>query len=286
MATLMENAQAIADGYNNYRDLIQQPENTDVVVPKGIIVISGLAFSFCKFRSIVLPETLTTIGNDAFSDSNFSNTSIPEGVTTIGRGAFQNCPFTSFTVPNGVTKIEANTFRGSKLVSINLPSNLYKFDTKPAGGRGGDAFNSCRDLESINIPDTCVFIAGSTFAGCDSLQTVHLPLSLHTLLDGAFYLCEALTTINIPASLTYLGDGIFMGCTALTNVTIENGFNCDGLNLSSSTLYSAETIVSWFNALYDRTGDTAYTLTIGSTNLAKLSAEQIAIATNKNWNLA
>jgi hypothetical protein len=44
--------------------------------------------------------------------------------------------------------------------------------------------------------------------------------------------------------------------------------------------------VSWLNALYDRTGLSAYKLTMGSTNLNKLTNEQKAIATNKNWTLA
>lgn len=34
------------------------------------------------------------------------------------------------------------------------------------------------------------------------------------------------------------------------------------------------------------TGQIAYTLTTDPTNFAKLTADQIAIATNKNWNLA
>jgi len=41
-----------------------------------------------------------------------------------------------------------------------------------------------------------------------------------------------------------------------------------------------------FTALADRTGQTAYTLTLGATNLKKLSDEQKAIATDKNWTLA
>lgn len=78
----------------------------------------------------------------------------------------------------------------------------------------------------------------------------------------------------------------FQGCTKLKNVTLENGFNANGLNLSVSAQYTAATIVSWINALYDRTGLTTYTLIIGSTNLAKLTTAQKAIATNKNWTLA
>ena len=77
-----------------------------------------------------------------------------------------------------------------------------------------------------------------------------------------------------------------MNCPSLINVTIESGFNCNNLVLSASTRYTAETIVSWLEALADRTGQTTFKLTIGATNLNKLTAEQKAIATNKNWTLA
>jgi hypothetical protein len=56
--------------------------------------------------------------------------------------------------------------------------------------------------------------------------------------------------------------------------------------VSSSTLFTIETLVAMLEALKDLTGQTAKTLTIGRTNLAKLTEEQIAIATNKNWTLA
>lgn len=72
----------------------------------------------------------------------------------------------------------------------------------------------------------------------------------------------------------------------LTNVTLGDGFNCNGLDLSPSTKYSVDTIVSMLIALADRTGQTAYTLKLGAKNLAKLSDEQKAIATDKNWTLA
>ena len=58
------------------------------------------------------------------------------------------------------------------------------------------------------------------------------------------------------------------------------------LRLNVSNNHTVDSMVAMFNSLKNLTGETAKTLTLGSTNLAKLTAEQKAIATNKNWTLA
>ena len=150
------------------------------------------------------------------------------------------------------------------------------------------SFDSCTYLETVKYEAGVTTLNNSLFRNCINLKEVELPNTLTTIQSRAFQSCSSLSTINFPNSLTSIpsGNHPFQSCTSLENVTIENGFNCNYLNLSSSTKYSVETMVSWFNALADRTGDTAYTFTIGATNLNKLTAEQKAIATNKNWTLA
>jgi hypothetical protein len=46
-----------------------------------------------------------------------------------------------------------------------------------------------------------------------------------------------------------------------------------------------ETLIQILNNLADRTGQTRYVLTLGAANLEKLTSEQKAIATSKNWTL-
>ena len=165
------------------------------------------------------------------------------------------------------------------MLSATLPSTLI-FLTR-------EMFSNCRSLTTINIPASVQIIEYEAFVYCSGLQSVSLPNSgLQVIQSHAFGYCTHLTTINIPASVTLIDAATFRNCTSLENVTLGNGFSANNLNLSYSTQYTAATIVSWLNALADRTGETAYTLTIGSANLAKLTAEEIAIATNKNWNLA
>lgn len=136
------------------------------------------------------------------------------------------------------------------------------------------------------LPNSLRTIGQACFAGIDNMYSVTIPEGVIEIGTQCFFNCKWLYTIYLPSTLTTLGNNILVGCLRLSNVTLGNGFNCNGLNLSVSTNFSPSTIESGLNALADRTGDTAYTLIIGSTNLAKLTAEQIAIATNKNWNLA
>lgn len=137
------------------------------------------------------------------------------------------------------------------------------------------------------VLDGVTAIGAQVFRNCNTLTDLVLSEPLMAIDAWSFQDLPLLKTLNIPNSLITLTPyGFLGGCVQLQYVTIENGFNCNNLNLSASTLYSVETIVSWLEALADRTGETAYTLTMGTTNLNKLTNEQKAIATNKNWNLA
>ena len=136
------------------------------------------------------------------------------------------------------------------------------------------------------MPSSLVRIETGAFVRCNSLTNIALPSAVQYLRNQAFYDCRGLKTISIPNSTKEFGDRAFGLCSALENVVLESGFNATGLDLSASTLYSVNTLVTMLNALANRTGQVPYTLTLGSTNLAKLSNEQLAIATEKNWTLA
>ena len=232
---------------------------THATIPAGTTTLRDYTFYFCQ---------------------NLSTVSIPAGLTRIGTYCFQNCSsLTSVTIPDSVTFIGQNAFCNCTSISnLTLPSSLIQLRR--------EVFESCSALTTLTIPSGYQSIEYAAFQYCTGLQSVSLPNSLLSLASDAFGGCTHLTTINIPASINVIYAATFRNCTSLENVTLGSGFSADNLNLSYSTQYTAATIVSWLNALNDRTGLSARTLTIGATNLAKLTAEEIAIATNKNWNLA
>lgn len=105
-----------------------------------------------------------------------------------------------------------------------------------------------------------------------------------------FYSCDQnLTTIpliNLSNGEKYLN--MFFNCRKLSSITFVGTINIksNDLNLSPCPLDNA-TLDNIVNALSDNSGlETTYTVTLGSTNLAKLTEEQLAIVAAKNINLA
>lgn len=150
---------------------------------------------------------------------------------------------------------------------------------------------NAKNLEIIEFTESCFMtgqsdMPGGTFASMEKLREIRLPNSITYFAYQVFNNLPSLQKINIPNNLNTAHIYAFVSCPNLEFVKIENGFNCNNLNLGFSTKYSRETILSWLNALKDRTGEVSYKLMIGLTNLAKLTAEDIKIATDKNWTLA
>jgi len=217
---------------------------------------------------------------DQLISREITTVNIPNNVTRIKDYTFYGChQLASVTIPDSVTSIDNSAFTGcSSLTSITIPNSVTWI--------GDWAFTSCSSLTSITIPNSVTWIGDWAFAYCTGLTSITIPDSVTRIGDWAFTSCSSLTSITIPNSVTWIGHETFTACSSLTDVTIEKGFNANNLDLSSSTLYTHDTILSWLNALYDRTGLDAYKLVIGSTNLQELTDEEKAIATNKNWTLA
>lgn len=82
------------------------------------------------------------------------------------------------------------------------------------------------------------------------------------------------------------GKNDFYNTTNMVDFQVEEGFHSLRLDISTSTLFSRETLVNILNNYADMTGKSTVKLTLGSENLAKLTDEDKLIATNKNITLA
>lgn len=161
------------------------------------------------------------------------------------------------------------------------------------------AFSSCKKLQKIlqlNTSNGTNF--GSMFFACYSLTTIpELDLSNGTNFKTMFSYCRKLKTIeklifNSAETSNMQGmfdsDFIHSSFLVLENIVIEGTIkvNSNDLNLSDCPKLTVDSLMFFINSFEDNTDDIQYTVTLGTTNLAKLTPEQIAIATSKNILLA
>ena len=222
------------------------------------------------------------------------------GLTSLDLSRFDTSKVTNmnsmFYYCSGLTSLDLSGFDTSKVTDMNsmfyycsgLTSlDLSGFDTSKVTNMNS-MFRSCSRLTSLDLSnfDTSQ-VTGMyyMFSGCEKLTTLNLnnfDMSKANYISYMFYLCRQLTNL-------FFGFNLGKGYTQKSN-----NYSSYKLDLSYTTKLTHESLMSVINNLYDlnltydvANGGTLYTqsLVLGATNLAKLTAEEIAIATSKGWNV-
>ena len=260
-----------------------------IILPQGLMSIGYAAFSNCSsLTSITIPNSVTSIGDEAFSNcSSLTSFTIPDGVTSIGAEAFYNCSsLTSINIPNSVTYIGDIAF--SRCGSLPIIDNIRYADTylieaidktlssytirEETRWIGDVAFNNCKNLKSVTIPNSVTNIGEEAFSYCSSLTSITIPEGVTSIGTDAFYdvlnIVYHGTATGSPWGAKYMNcyvDNIFIytdstksilkGCiTSATNIVIPqsvtsistSAFN-DCSNLTSITLESEKPISISYN---------------------------------------
>ena len=155
-------------------------------------------------------------------------------------------------------------------------------------------FYKCSSLTAIPMLDTSNATSmESMFNGCSSLQSIpQFDTTKVTNMEYMFYGCTKLQSLplldcgNITNMNSFLGHSYNNTLTDLggfKDLKISLGFNL--LNLCPNL--TVESLMNVINNVYDLTanGLSGQSLKFGQTNLDKLTAEQIAVATAKGWTL-
>ena len=167
-------------------------------------------------------------------------------------------------------------------------------------------FNSCSNLTTIPQIDTSNIVNMSyMFNSCTNLTTIPpLNTSNVTNMTYMFLACSNLTTIpQLNGEKLTAVAGAFNSCKSLENFNgiinlgqaYQTGQSANysnyELNLSNSTKLTEQSIINILNNLYDiaTKGCNTQTVTLGATNLAKLTSTEgqqaLASAQSKGWNI-
>ena len=149
-------------------------------------------------------------------------------------------------------------------------------------------FNYCSKLTTIPQLDTSnVTNMNSMFNYCSRLTSIpQLDTRNVTDMYSMFYYCYSLTSIpQLDTSNVTSMDSMFNVCSRLEEIHMIN-MKVD-FDIHYSTKFTREALLEIINNCYDLTTlNKTARLTMGSTNLAKLTDEDKLIATNKGWTLA
>lgn len=238
------------------------------------------------------------------------------------KGMFQDCSSLK-TIPmlntSNVTEMDYLFERDSLLTEIPLLntvnvtrmpylfSNCHSLLSVPALDTSNvtvmnSMFKGCSSLKQIPLLNTksCNNME-YMFSECSSITEIpELDTSNVITMWYMFFKCTSLTTVpmldaskiinvynmfNNCSSLVTLGGLKNLGMSYPTN-WIDNVSEAT-LNLSDSPLLTHDSLMNVINNLYNikSKGVKTQTLKLGNTNKAKLTAEEIAIATNKGWNV-
>lgn len=204
----------------------------------------------------------------------------------LSSSSFQGCSNLQKTeihkvdTKSNVGSVYSNCISLKKVSNLNLTNNL-----EIAAFFQG--CNSLKYIENITFSTKLINIT-SLFMNCYQLKEIMCDFSDGTInsFSQCFYGCytlEKIGKLNFKnATVQTNNNNIFWGCNSL--IDIEEITNISvSLNFSACNLLNHSTLLKILNGLVDLTGEEAKTLTLGATNLAKLTDEEKAIATDKNW---
>lgn len=90
--------------------------------------------------------------------------------------------------------------------------------TVTAVGYAAFSWEQCKNLESIELPNTITELGGWAFNGCSALESIKIPNSVTTISTCAFQSCLGLTSIEIPNSVIKVMSSCLGQCTNLKEV--------------------------------------------------------------------
>lgn len=270
---------------------------------QNVTDMSLMFFQCEKLSSVPALDTSNVINMNQMFNNCKSLSSVPtldtSNVTEMS-GMFSECKKLS-SVPALNTSNVTNM--GWMFVGCESLTTVPLLNTSNVTEMSG-MFSSCHSLVEIPTLDTSKskFLA-AMFAKCSSLKQIPL---LNTKscnhINGMFEGCTSLETVPIlDASNVSDISKIFKDCPSLVMLGgLKNlGMNYSSayyihankreytLDLSYSPLLTHDSLMNVINNLYDikSKGVKTQTLQLGNTNKAKLTTEEIAIATNKGWNV-
>ncbi len=171
---------------------------------------------------------------DNIKKSLIKNVTILDGTDYVSPGVFAECTDLISVKMQNKKHIYDSAFQMCrKLESVILPDGLKTI--------GSSAFFGCTNLKYVKIPNSVTKIGSNAFLGC-GLTSVELPDGLEVIDYDTFSRCKKLKSIIIPSNVTAICQGAFYQCVELSRVIIHDGVKKIG-SLAFGSCISLESVI-------------------------------------------
>ena len=128
---------------------------------------------------------------------------------------------------NLVSKVQEATVvakaDGKYTGSVEIPASVvHEGVTYAVTTIGKNAFDGCKDMTSIAMPNSIITIENNAFYGCRSLTSVTVPNSVTSIAYEAFRYCDKMTSIYIGSGVRSIGSDVFYYCEKLSSIHISD----------------------------------------------------------------
>ena len=156
----------------------------DLVIPKSLTVIPGLAFYECGLGGrLQLHDGITAIEKCAFTRNGFiGELELPKSLTILEGGNFDGNYFSgSFKIPKGLLSISVSAFAYCAFTGeAEIPEGILSI--------GEGAFYNNENLQKIILPSSLELIDDQAFGYCKSLRVIECKSTVPPVVnDRAFY---------------------------------------------------------------------------------------------------
>lgn len=195
---------------------------------------------------------------------------------------------------NGTYNASDDNLDGYSQVEVTVPTvdinDYFKDTVSYKGYYSSDWQNIIKKIPPIKVTTTD---ASYIFYNCQIDNFIQIDTSIVTRMDSMFYAAFCKNIPELDASKVNYIQGAFLNCNKLENfggllnlgqaypsITVQERY---ALNLSTSNNLTHDSLMNVLNKVYDISNKGTQIINLGNTNKSKLTAEEIAIATNKGW---
>lgn len=175
----------------------------ELKLPEGLELLGESSFSGCKnlTGSLSIPQGVTIIPNGCFSGMGLNgNLELHEGIAAIGERAFAETPLKGvLELPKGLKTLSHEAFLGCDFSGeLKLPKGLEGIGNHVFGNEWN---GNWRLMGILEIPQNVVSIGEGAFQNCRSIEGLILPEGLENIRNNAFSGCFGIGSIVCKSTI-------------------------------------------------------------------------------------